>query len=572
MKLLLSCLALGLLVVLALLVRGLGEEEAIPVREVDGAVSSVQRTTELKHLAADQPDHNRETRSPAEITESHSSQTLVLAGSLRIETREGEERSTPSGTLVFKLRTDRGSHYARASVNGGHWRVETTRRSDGTYNNTTKFLLPYPSEIADSVISLDNASIRDIAGTLLQLGDAQEYKFGQQDVEIALRELPPFQLYVTDAETGAPLELVTVLVAIGDAQDGDVPRRGFVEHSFAEQAESPVTIPQSNLRPPSQTGEPRSKSIPTSRWDCFVGCSGYAWRLVELNVKDGEELHIELQRAAQVRVSLLGTRSPGSELRIYKHGRARPVSSTGIGILRAHTFSDLLPGNYRVAAEIGPWDESPIVLGEARVYLEAVPWNKVAIDLTPAPKLERTTLQGSVHVPHSWADEKFWLAFDLQDLALDGSTAHHVVSKNSLVSMGGLGVNYSFELEALQVGKYSLRVNPLGYGYEFQLSPGELNQISITLPELLEVTVLVRDETTQQPAETSTLAWRQPNFRGHHLISKQAKRAEGEEKFHLRVPAGSLTVKSPQGRYTAAEKTVQAEDGLEIVLSVRPID
>ena len=574
MKILLSCLALALLVALALFVRGLGDELAIPIRGLGTEEEARPQAARLTETAGSPAEATDEARTPAELEDGSRLEMLVLAGTVVAISSEGERREELDGQINFRLQTTDGAQYAQTPVERGRWRLTIVEGPGGQYRNPVSQFLPALSPAIQSAsIKTYRVLLAGTQGTLEYESGGENLAFGNEEVAVVFRELAPFRLYVTDAETGAPLKEVTVMAAHDGALDGDLPIHKQFQHLLAQSAASPIAIPLKKLdwSAPVEHRMQRTFGGPHAGW--FVGSPGYAWRVVPLTVKDEEEFHMELEWGATLDVSLAGATPPvGTEVRVFKPGHAKPVASRSSKNMSFIRFEGLAERNYRVSAEVGAWDEPPLLLAETELNLRAGDPNKLELKLHSAPELELTTLQGSVFVPRSWADEKYWLAFDLQDLALDGSNAHHVVSEKSLTSLGGSGVNYSFELKDLQVGTYSLRVNPIGYGYEFQLSPGEINQIGITLPELCEVTVLVRDETTQLPAETSTLAWRQPNFSGRYLISKRAKRAAGEEKFRFRVPAGTLTVKSPQGRYTAAETTVQAEEGLEIVLSVRPLE
>lgn len=199
----------------------------------------------------------------------------LLEGVLVVVDAEGRRSERTSGWFgeVRGLGTNRPAEGARIDVHDGRF---SFRHRPG-------------EKIVTSIARLD--------GRLATFDEDRVVPGDARPFELVARWLPPLRLHVVEAAIGPDLDGITVVQATGNNVHHDLHPGDFKAADIrVKAARSPVPL-EPKLRPTGSIG-----------WNekLWVGRSGSAWKLVEVDFSRGGDVEVQLEPGSELEVRLVG--------------------------------------------------------------------------------------------------------------------------------------------------------------------------------------------------------------------------------------------------------------------------
>lgn len=133
------------------------------------------------------------------------------------------------------------------------------------------------------------------------------FPFGTEDAVIYVRRAPATRLTVVDKATR--LELKEVQVVVIGAYGGDVQHpAGHRTEGLTQDTASPVTL------------DPPAGYVQRGDITALVGAKGYAWASIDLNLQEGADRQVELERHATLAALVKGEVPRGAWVRLFAQG------------------------------------------------------------------------------------------------------------------------------------------------------------------------------------------------------------------------------------------------------------
>ena len=329
--------------------------------------------------------------------------------------------------------------------------------------------------------------------------------------------LPDCILRVIDAETGVSLDGVGVLPKLNAGPEQNHPGGHTPASLVVRDEASPVRLP-------------RRRGL-QSYW---VTARGYGWRVILVDHETGGERVVPLEPAGRLVVEVYGdidsymNQSLQMEIRVYSHAARNMVASSHLEPRGWQSFNGVAVGTYDVKVELGPADDSSIVLGETQVAITVNATSTARIELThheiPPPKVG---VRGEIVLPkkHRTLD-----LYPSQRIQPANGSALRVGDAVRILAPHGPALRYrdamDIQLQSMDgrydeedgsevfrwnaeisPGRYLFVVEPVQHGVVLDVPESPDAHIRIVLPDLFSVTLRVIDANTHQPIIGATIHW-----------------------------------------------------------------
>jgi hypothetical protein len=449
---------------------------------------------------------------------------VVVAGTVVIVEEDGSETHAVEGELRVTRRGSNGRKRGDLlTVHEGAWQLE----------------FPEPESIVE--VRLLAIEVEDAGGGVFpEEPPPRALPIGRRDVEIRLRRVPPLELEVVDAATGAPLDGITVV-------EGILPPWELRPRPLTENGISPVEV-----RPPM----PRKGFVTLQ-----VAARGHAWAPVVVDPAAGGRRRVELEPGGELLVRYVGEER-GWLNRIQIEREDDRVGSIALpsadGLLLEHVPTGLLSLWVPLAGDASTRpDEAATV--------EVFPDQRSEVVVSPPEP--GTALVGGVLLAHSsWAG--VGVEIDVRRRSGEGRYQRYSTTQTASVAVIG-GERVPWELGPVPADDYLLVVWPGGLTQEIEVPATGLGDVRIELPPRVEITVDVRDAETGEPVEGRSLTWGpvEPDRRLSSVRNQPLSPPTGEP-FRLLVPQVELELYANAEGHSYASTSLVPRDGQEVVLEV----
>lgn len=353
---------------------------------------------------------------------------------------------------------------------------------------------------------------------------------GNEPLVVRGRWLPRGRLRVVDALTGQDLAGIELRAARGWPANPEWTHPGDDERvqTVVADAASPIELPERRLLTP-----------------YWVHAPGHAWDRIDFDHSVGGERTVALSpEPCAVRVSWQGEPPEGGTLyvRLYPDDR-RPPPPSWLARVSVHAregevveISDLLPGHYVAALELGEYEDRRR-LGASEVELFPRTTAGVTIRLDPSrPEASRTHLHGTLRVPPGL--ERGIASLHLKRLE----------GEEPALSLRLGDLDESEEDEDLllwdagerRTGTWLLSFMPLQHRLVVEATnAGGETEVAIEVPPLVTVRVEVVDAASGAPFVPERLSWFDGELPGVLENTSSA--------MDLRLPDGTFQFVAPRG-------------------------
>ncbi len=377
-------------------------------------------------------------------------------------------------------------------------------------------------------------------------------------VEIHARFVPSVVLRVRDASTGIDLDGLEVLRDVPRPRHRIHPGPHGPEAVVVRDGRSPLVLPP------------------------VAGVHGYwvrgassAWGHVEIDHRAGGERELRLVSGGSLLVRVTGL-DPDVELRVRLYAetpgegeRAVAEQRPGGGPAR---FAGLIPGTYRLRAEVGDWWDPPEVLAEGTVDVAAgaSATIELAVPLARLPE-PATRLAGTLRLPEGFEDLEISLRLAPRNRA-PWRRADRGFARTEAVAGGASGLR-AWDLGAVTPGPSVIVVDPLQLAFDVDVPRASRHEVSIELPPLGILRVRVTSARTGEPIPDALVEWSPARDPG--LSPWQLQRAERDARSATSTvlsPVGPLDlhVRAP-GHATADRREAVSAALREIDLALEPL-
>jgi RNA polymerase sigma factor (sigma-70 family) len=349
------------------------------------------------------------------------------------------------------------------------------------------------------------------------------------------RSLPDVALRVVGADTGADLAGVTVLAEETSLHDVHPATTGG--HRCAAAGASPLRF--------------QATRAGTTQW--FLVCAtGYAWSPVEVVLADPGERLVRLVPGGTIALRIEGKVPSEARLRVRQSGAVnRGIVERHASNSRRLVIDGLAAGRWRVAVELGVWEEHAELLAEAEVDLiaGAAVTTTLRVNATPA---DMVATRGTLHVPSGWRD--------VRQLVIEaaGRTKARFPGwrKLEVAAMeAAADGSRSWDAGELPDGDYQFTVAGPDYRGRFRVTSRQSNPIAIHVPEPCEVRVRVVDTDSgrvlTEPPEHAGWYSELANWNSAVFIVATAPDSDGWYRFQ--APPGPVVFSAKPADYLSAE-------------------
>lgn len=384
------------------------------------------------------------------------------------------------------------------------------------------------------------------------------FPFGTEDAVIYVRRVPATRLTVVDKATR--LELREVQVVVIGLYGGNVQHpAGYRPESLTEDMASPVTL------------DPPAGYVQRGDITALIGAKGYAWASIDLNLQEGADRQVELERHATLAALVKGELPRGARVRLFAQGDDwRPYSEVPVNLPKEIVWDGLAPGSYSVRLELGEWSKDPKTLAEGQVDLEPDGHGEITLQALSVERAPRAAASGLLIVPMGWSFDALGARVELLGASSDGSDQSAYLQNGDFEPVAGLPGTYAFELPAMEVGPYVFHFGPLAWQSTYDLPEGGVTGLRFEVPEPILISVQVIDADTKQPLPAESLSWHPKwprDSRGGMLSSAEAPLSTGLFRFH--APRGPIEIGSWGEGLVFATKTIDVQGTEEFFLEAR---
>ncbi len=388
-------------------------------------------------------------------------------------------------------------------------------------------------------------------------GQGTRVPFGTKDAIVYVVRAPMTRLSVVDKQSGTPLNGVRVVATREWMMEDARHPKGTGAMSLTKETQSPVT-----LHPP--------RSYVTSRSiNALVSADGYAWTSVTLDLQTGGDRTVELERGGTLRVSVDGEVPSTGRLRLYGTAPGAPVNEMKVRGNEPIVYENLAAGEYSVRIELGDWFDSPKRLASQDVIVESNGDVNVDLAFAPIVAAPRARASGILVIPAGWDLKSYYASVELLSGSSDGSDQRHVLQKNDLKAVAGQPGSYSFAIPPKEVGQYEFDLSPLGWKQIYDLPPEGRTDLRFELPDPVELTVYVVEETNGEPADVDHVSWNPvwpKGSRGGGSMTQRDPTSPGV--FRFNVTRGRINLSCWAAPYMHTSKTFDPRNTTEITLEV----
>jgi len=484
------------------------ETVVAPAMAAPGEVASAQREIAMQPELEPEP----QAAAPAPVAAADAALSgTALSGTLVVIDEQGVERTDLDGELQIVLWRESRGEWHKVEVRAGLW-------------STT-----LPSERPIKAISIAD----------LQAGGRRAVPLAGFEGHIPIpadgrwliraRWPPETLLHVRDRDSGAELDPVLLVAANG------WPASTALHPSQA--AGSAKDLGPSPVRPPpSRQGRELTRTL-------FASSPGYAWGKIEINEGLGGERILLLERGGDLEIRILGVvDDPNAVLRMFSE-EFSPIFEFKLGTRDTYEVSGIVPGDYRLVAQIGDYWDEPVELGEVKTQVVAGIRSKVELALKAVAAPARVPCAGTLMIPAEWGLADFTLGFELLGTALGGAESRFKIRREQMQSVGDSPTLYAWKAPDVQPGRYEVELSKLSFSVGLDVPEQGIVDARIELPPPTWVDVRCVDDATGLEIEDAMVSWHYKLPEGvSGWGSENAKRDQARDCFRIRAPVGTLLV------------------------------
>ncbi|MBL8839999.1 MAG: hypothetical protein JNL90_00540 [Planctomycetes bacterium] len=376
-------------------------------------------------------------------------------------------------------------------------------------------------------------------------------------------------LRVTDAGSGALLQEVFVTAPEGPF-DRPSPDQCEPDQLIVRSAPSPLVLPL-----------PDPRREPTLLWrrDVVVGAPDHASVRIDLDLKNGGERLVPLERGATVTVAVEPWRLPPSDpaegvlvarpLRPTVRLRhvdaldpARPESEHLVTITHwaidaearpdprgRVRFEGVKPGSVTVSVELSDWRAEEPALSFAQFELAAGEERAVTLRMPElATPLRAAPLAGIVQIDPAW-DDLPW-ALEIRR-ASDDDPRRLTLSRGELELEHGSAGRWRFRIPAVTPGTWIARVAAIERQFVFEQPPSGRSDLLLVVGPPVEARLELRDAATREPIELEGVHLQvvRPDPQIREWRSIDARWNAATRRYHARVPRDRYALSIADWRY-----------------------
>ena len=218
---------------------------------------------------------------------------------------------------------------------------------------------------------------------------------------------------------------------------------------------------------------------------------GYEWKRVTVDLVDGGERELTLQRSGALNLIFVGdSEREGVMLRLRGVG-ANGAPHLEVPVMAGTTqlVEGILPGSWIVSLEKGHWAHQPEVFDEIEFDLVVDDLIDLQLEI-PLDDEERVDVAGSVFIPSGWYLNVF--SVRLRPIGPGSDPIHDTVVIHSTTmesEEGAGGTLWYWGPISMKQGTYGILVLPIGYGDVFEVGEEGLLDVYIELPAPVDITV-----------------------------------------------------------------------------------
>lgn len=267
---------------------------------------------------------------------------------------------------------------------------------------------------------------------------------------------------------------------------------------------------------------------------------------------------------------------PGARLRLARTSASASKGATifeaPLGDLDVFEIDALPAGSYRVSAEVPARAARPKVYGEARVELVAGRHATVTLSLEPPEVPALVPLEGTLELPAAWHASEFELELQLLDAPLAGRSARSRLRRSDMLALDDPPERFHWSAGDVQPGRYQIDLLRPSFGTYLVVGPAGEHDARIVVPPPCDVVVRCVDRATGADVDVERLRWSVSTPKGRPGIPLQsAQRDASRSRWVLRVPAGTIELRTQDLRYEDQRETVEVAPGtIEVELRLAP--
>ncbi|MEM6568267.1 MAG: hypothetical protein AAF957_07640 [Planctomycetota bacterium] len=491
----------------------------------------------------------------------------AIEGSVVVRGADGVARAARAGTIRVSVWQGESGRLLTIPIEAGRFALEL-EAIEGGGHRTLDGRFRFPARAGAITTKLGFPRLQGVGAVRSARSEAarqvlkERHAFGVTDVVVEVRQLPEVLLNVVDAATGLHLDGVEVLAFDQGLATKARHPAGEATTSLVLGGTSPVSI-----RIPSA-----SRIAGHDEITCLVRSAGHAWTRIRLDVTHGGERTIELGPAADLEVEILGKPAADARLRLRVGGQAAPVSDRRHFKKRWVQYRYLAPGAYDVSLEIGRWATNSIVLASGTVDLVAGETARITLTANEAKDAASASASGVLVLPPAWGIDRPRVSFRLLGPEREGPPRRALVLPEDLRLVDGTDDTYAFEVGPLQTGRYSMMLGELWFAAAFDLGPEGRDDLRIEVPPPVDVQVSVLDVETGRVADVSRVTWMPAPPEGTssgrlHVVEREP----GSDRFHLRVPEGSIQLWVNDPTHSRVLETFAVREGTQLTVETRAV-
>ena len=286
-------------------------------------------------------------------------------------------------------------------------------------------------------------------------------------------------LHLLSAETGEPLIDVEVLRA------QDYTRSSLAHPGWALPQDSQIVSEESPVALDGRIG------LIGSAVAIHARAAGHEWKRVTVDLVDGGERELTLQRSGALSLNFIGDSERESVmLRLREIGQGgAPYLEVPVSAGTTQLADGILPGTWVASLEIGHWAHQPEILDEVEIELLAGDLLDVVLEIPPDDE-ERVDVSGSVFIPAGWYFNFFSVRLRPTGPGSDPVNETVQVHSSEMESEAGSGGTLWFwGPVSVKQGPYGILVLPVGYGDLFEVGEEGLPDVYIELPPPVDISV-----------------------------------------------------------------------------------
>lgn len=286
-------------------------------------------------------------------------------------------------------------------------------------------------------------------------------------------------LHLLSAETGESLTDVEVLRA------KDYARNSLAHPGWALPQDSRIVSDESPVALDGRIG------LIGSAVAIHARAAGYEWKRVTVDLVDGGERELTLQRSGALNLIFVGdSEREGVMLRLRGVG-ANGAPHLEVPVMAGTTqrVEGILPGSWIISLEKGHWAHQPEVFDE--IEFDLVVGDLIDLQLEiPLDDEEWVDVAGSVFIPSGWYLNVF--SVRLRPIGPGSDPIHDTVEIYSTTmesEAGAGGTLWYWGPISVKQGNYGILVLPIGYGDVFEVGEEGLLDVYIELPAPVDIAV-----------------------------------------------------------------------------------